>query len=302
MKFSHWPSLLPQIRVAESLYGERGIKLVGEWFDLQTNRISDPAFARLFSDHISLEGTSSSDYNHRLVKYQGSSLLGGIRFFDSDPARPFVEVIAHNFPNAEALQSCVQAEWLCFKPNCYRILTAPETVLSNGAYLVMHIHAARYENMAKPDNRVSLEQFENPQDAIALVHNRYNDLKRSNPELASNVTPEHPDDLRTWHGTNQLKAIKAIHAGISTTVGVLAITPGSIEWIEGDVVQEEVIITKYTGHNFATSAQCTWASRNNIDRTRLLIGTIDRLNTASHRTAIKSGRKAVLSYIFIPVS
>lgn len=92
-----WPSLAGQLALARRLHGDaRGARVAG-WLSLQRARVDDPAFARRFSDHIDLPGVASGDYNHRLIETPRGALLGGVRFYGRDVARPFVEVVAHGF-------------------------------------------------------------------------------------------------------------------------------------------------------------------------------------------------------------
>lgn len=298
MLASEWPSLAPQITLADRLFEQRGAALLGEWLDRQVERITDPAFARLFSDHIDLPGVVPGDYNHRLVGSRGRRLLGGIRFYGHDVARPFVEVIAHDFIDWETLRDCVTAEWKAFAPLHLRTLVAPGAALPADAHVDMGIHVARYCDMAPPDDHVSLAPFENPEEAVAMVETRFDDLARTDPELARNISAAEPDDLRAWHGEDRIRAIRADVDGIKMTVGLLAIAPGAVEWVEGDEVNEEVVARTHSGNGFAASAQKAWAARTDVDPDRLLVGTIDRLNVASRRTAIKAGRDVVLDYAF----
>ncbi|WP_281825675.1 hypothetical protein [Jannaschia rubra] len=55
------------------------------------------------------------------------------------------------------------------------------------------------------------------------------------------------------------------------------------------------------GQGFGASAQRAWAARRDIDPDRLLVGTIDRLNVASARTAARAGRRRVLDHAFLPL-
>lgn len=300
MRASDWTSLLPQISLADRLYGSRGAVMFNEWLDLQNARISDPEFARLFSSYVSLSGIMSGDYNHRLIRFHNKSLLGGIRFYGQDASMPFVDVIAHDFDDWNALRGCIASEWESFKPYRFRVLIVPETPVPETAYIDMSVHAAPYAEIAPPDGRVSLRRFDNAEDAVALVTNRYANLEQTDPDLANNLSPAEPDDIRDWHRNHQLKAIHARTEGSDEIAGLLAIAPGAIEWVEGDEVNEEVVLSAYNGGGLAASAQCAWAARADFDPQRLLVGTIDRLNAASRRTAINVGRKAILNYVFIP--
>jgi hypothetical protein len=122
-------------------------------------------------------------------------------------------------------------------------------------------------------------------------------LATENPKLANNISAESPDDLRNWHKTGELHAITA-HNHI---VGLLAIAPGHVRWIKGYEVNEEVISSPHAGHGYAASAQKAWAHRPTTDPDRLLLGTINRHNTASRRTAENAGRQRILDATFMPL-
>ena len=101
-----WPSLDAHIELAQSLFGAGGPERVRAWFAAQLDRVTDPDFAQLFAEHIALPGVAEADFNHRIVERGGLRLLGGIRFFGGDAARPFVEAIAW----AQGLMAIEQAE------------------------------------------------------------------------------------------------------------------------------------------------------------------------------------------------
>jgi hypothetical protein len=54
-------------------------------------------------------------------------------------------------------------------------------------------------------------------------------------------------------------------------------------WIDGNEINEEVIAVEHQGHGYAALAQTAWAKHIARDRSQLLIGTIDRLNTSSRK-------------------
>lgn len=296
-----WPTFRPQIALSEHLFGARGAVLLGNWFDQQIERITDPAFARLFSDHIDLAGVISGDYNHRFIECEAGALIGGIRFYGGDLARPFVEIIAHDFEDEKALLDCISVEWATFAPLHFRLLMASGAVLPPFAHVDMTIYAARFRDMSPPDNRVSLARFESVEEAVSMVAARYAELARSDPTLARNISAADEDDLQAWHDDGHLQAIRAYLKGRTATVGLFAAAAGVVEWIEGDEVKEEVVSAEYSGHGFATSAQVAWAARPEADPDLLLVGTIERLNIASRRSAENAGRAALLDYVLVPI-
>jgi hypothetical protein len=161
--------------------------------------------------------------------------------------------------------------------------------------LDMTVHVARYGDMAPPDGRATLAPFADVEEAIELTLRRYADLAERQPELARNIRAANADDLRVWHRSGHLKAIRVG----PETVGLLAAAPGAVEWIEGDELHEEAVMSAHAGHGYAASAQAAWAAAANP--VGLMVGTIDRLNHASRRTATRAGRRALLTYGFVPI-
>lgn len=303
-----WPSLAGQLAVADTMFGDEGAALVEAWLLDEIGHVGDPAFAKLFTDYSSLPGVAANDYTHRYVRSRAGELVGGIRFYGQDTSRPFVEVIAHSFDNLRGLAACVLSEWSAFGAKELRMRTRPGELTRPDAGIDakvdVTIHASRHRDMAPPDGRVRLEMFEHVEDAIAMVRQRYERVAAVDPDLARNVSAADPDDLRSWHTQNQLRAIQAIGNGSSAgdtdrTVGLLAVAPGRVAWIEGDEVNEICIATEHNGHGYGSSAQREWAAGIASERDRNMVGTIDRLNHASRCSAERARRPAVLEEVFV---
>lgn len=302
---TRWPSLEDQLSVAERLFGAQGRSLVRDWLEGEVGHIDDPAFAKLFTDHISLPGVADGDYAHRYIRSAEGELIGGIRFYAHDTSRPFVEIVAHSFADAspsikdlDRLRDCVRSEWSMFQPLDLRLRVAPGRVDHPTARTDVTIHAARHRDMAPPNGRVQLTPFADVEEAMEIVRDRYAKITVHALDLAENISPADPDDLRAWYEADQLRAIVAEAA----PVGLLAIAPGSVAWIEGDAVNEEVVVAAHGGQRYASSAQTAWAATMAPNRNRVLVGTIDRLNPASRRSAERAGRPAVLKEIFLPLA
>ena len=292
---ARWPSLADQVTVADALYGDDGGRLVAEWLDTQLGFVADAEFAAMFSDHIILPGIAPLDFAHRHLRAPRGELLGGIRFSGQDVARPFVDVLAHSFTDLSALADTVAAEWAPFAGRFMRLQHRPGIINGDNVILDQTIHIARYDQMTPPDGRVRLTPLPDAGTAIALVATRYADLAAANPELAGNIAPQDAEEIGDWHRSGRLRSIDVD----GTTVGLIAIADGEIGWITGDEVKEEVIALDYIGHGYAASAQAAWAAHIADDPGRLLIGTIDRHNHASRRTAERAGRPAVLENVFV---
>lgn len=313
-----WPSLSHQLALAERLYGEDGAGRIENWLRTQIDRIGNAEFARLFSDHIDLPGIASLDYAHRYVRTGVGSLIGGIRFYGHDIERPFVEVIAHDFgpgsgddatldaETLSALARVVASEWSAFRPLHLRFRVPPGVALLPNARVDTHVFVSRYGDMAPPDGRVRLVPFKDVHGlsaadvAMGMVGERFGAMERDEPVLRRNVSPIEPDYLRELHEAGRLHAI--MPSGAAAPVGLLAVAPGGVDWIEGDEVMEEIVGQKYAGHGYAASAQATFAARPETPPDELLIGTIDALNVASRRTAERAGRANVMDYLFMKLA
>ena len=106
-------------------------------------------------------------------------------------------------------------------------------------------------DMRHPPVHISLEPFEQLEAAAALVRARYQRLAADDPELARNVAPATTEDLRLWHESGQLRAVRTR----DTVVGLLAVAAGQIRWIDGDEINEEVINVEHSGNGYAALAQ-----------------------------------------------
>ena len=290
-----WSSLADELAVADELFSSRGDAMVASWLEVETARTNDRDFALQFSEHIELPGISTNDYLHRNIHTSHGDLLGGIRFYRRDVSRPFVEVIAHSFGSLERLRDCVRAEWSELVPTSLRLCARPGRISGPGVLLDQSIYVARCGDMRRHSPRVSLTSFADADAALDIVRRRFAYMSTHDPDLARNVLARSSDELREWHHTGHLQAITVD----GEPVGVLAVAPGTIRWIDGDEIKEGVIDVRHSEHGYAALAQAAWASGPGPNPDRLLIGTIDGLNIASLRTAERAGRHRVLDLVFV---
>jgi hypothetical protein len=294
---SNVPSLDGQRALASEMFGEHGQKVIAQWWSAEVDRIEDADFACEFAEHVVLPGVVACEFNHRDVRFSGGRLLGGIRFYGRDVGRPFVDVFGHAFDDLGELCRCAKSEWSAFAPRYLRLHELPGRISGPSVLRDTGIHAARYREMPASDGRVTLETFDRVEEALEIVDRRYRQLAAQDRALARNVSPESADGLRDLHAVGRLRAIRSGEG----TVGVLAVAPGAITWLEGDEIQEEVIDVGCGGHGYAASAQRAWAKDVATDPARFLIGTIDRLNGASRTTAERAGRPQVMEAVFLPL-
>ena len=308
---SDWPSLVGHRDLADRLFGPAGRDRVQDWFDRQCDRVDDPEFARLFTDHISLPGIAPADYAHRVVRAEGCRVLGGIRFFNGRVDRPFVELVAWAAEDgSEAgwtrLRRMVLRDWAAFRPRSLRVLVPADTALPDDAVTDMTVHAATYRAMAAgpaAETAVHLTPFEDVRVAVRTMRQRYADVAATDAALAANVGATAQDDLAALHHAGRLLAI--LNDG--RVVGLIATEAGAVAWVAGDVVVEQVIGTAHAGRGLAAAAQQTLARAMSAHplsarADTLLLGTIDRHNIASRKAALRAGRPAILRYAFIPLT
>ncbi len=309
-----WSSLEPIDALAARLLGASdGRAALDAWFARQLERTSDPAFARLFTDHLDLPGIADDDYLHRLVEMDDLLVLGGIRFYAQDPTRPFVEVIAWHPIGAgsnvspwdaevvKRLRAVVPREWRAFAPLHVRLQVAGEraaSALPADCIIDVAVHVAAAHTMAPDDGTVTLAPFDDPADALALVDARFAALRFDEPALARNVSPADADTLDECHRAGSL--FRIVVGG--RTVGLIATLPDRIDWLGGEVVIEEIVSVEHAGHGYAAAAQRALNARYAREGApRLLIGTIDGANVASSRSAVRAGRPVVFRYVFVPL-
>lgn len=301
-----WPSLADEVELAGRLFGTAGHRRVAHWVDQKVALVDNSDFANDFAAHVNLPGIAALDYAHRIVHTRHGELIAGISFYANNIERPdpiqmpaprprgFVDIVAHTFTDRTALADCVAGEWAKFSVSHLRLCGHPGELTGDDVVLDGTVHVARYNQMAPHDGRVRLVSLPDSHEAIRIVADRYAELAVLQPELANNVFPQARDDLEQLHRSNQLQGIEVD----GTVAGVIAIAPGEIRWITGDEIQEEVISSAYLCHGYASSAQTAWSSRTTNPET-LLMGTIDRHNHASRRTALRAGRPAVLAEVFV---
>jgi len=276
--------------------------MLADWLDRQFSRIDDRTFAAAFSEVSARLNIPSPDFNHRIVHLKGHRLLGGIRFYGQRVDRPFVEVVAHDFDSYDDLRRCVADEWAVFRPKSLRLAVPVAAQVVPDATLDTSVYAARYGDLKPPDDRVSLDAFTSSEAAFELIDTCFIALRNTDPNIAKRLNQTRLDDVRLWQDQGHVKAIRAkLEEGVKT-VGVLAICHDCIEWREGDVVYEEMVLREYGGNGFAALAQRAWAAGQGIKHDRYLLGTIDQKNAISRRTATKAGRERVLDYSFLPLA
>lgn len=277
-----WASLAPDRALAAAIPG--GPVALDHWLAAQRARVTDPAFAALFDSAAAATGQPRDAFLHRHLCSRYGPVLGGIRFFGGDPARPFVEILAHDMDDPDALARVVAAEWAAFAPAEMRLRLAPGSGPGRPDCALWYGLA---EALRSPGAPVDLRPV-GADVAAPLVAAAY--AAQHDRALARRIAPA---DRETLADVAACGGLHGIHD--PDLAGILAIAPGAVDWVPGHRVEELAVAPAARGRRLAARAQATWAR----DRTGPLIGTIDALNGASAASAARSGRRAVLQWRFV---
>lgn len=294
-----WPSLVHELALEIAIFGSSSNR-VKNWLDQQLSFLHDQDFARLFSDNIDCFDVEPSAYNHRLLKTHDGSMLGGIRFYGLDVARPFVEVIAHNFANLDALRIHVKEHWQVFSPQFVRLSAPAHELPTSDAVLDVSIHGAPYTKMAPPTADIVLSQDVQLDVLNQMVIARYERVKQDHQQLGRNISAAGLDSLTKCHENDDLYVARLSKG--TDPIGMICVRDGAIGWLQGDEVVEEVIVAKASGRGHATKMQTGLAAiRAQKTPEKLLIGTIDKHNHASRKSAERAGRPEIMRRVFLPL-
>jgi len=295
-----FPSLFCEQALEHKLFGASSQRL-HDWLQKQLDFISDQDFARLFSDNIDCFDVETSAYNHRFIETDDGSMLGGIRFFGLDVERPFVEVIAHDFADMDKLKDVVCRHWRVFAPQSMRLTVKAHTLPTPDAVLDVSIHAAHYDQMNEPAGQLCLQKEIELPVLKKFVDMRYDALVDQQTALSRNISAASNEELQGCYDQQNLYVAR-LHAEVDL-IGMIAVGERAIGWIDGEQVIEEVVDVTRSGRGYAAQMQMEMAALRKQDHPKcLLIGTIDRFNYASRKSAERAGRPEVLRRVFVPLS
>lgn len=275
---------------------------ISSWLKMQISCCSDSSYSAIFSDHIDLPGIKSEDYLQRIIPVGDGLLLGGIRFYNRNLERPFVDLMAWSgMPDWDLWMAVIRREWAIFKPLHVRLLRGDPhdgMMLPEGC-VDQSIHSGQINTLAQFPSLPSLqlidcENFQEAADYVAECHQAFASL---NPSLALEVRPADAEDLAECLETGTLHFVILNNERI----GLFATAWRAIEFIQGYVVVEEIIHPAFQGRGLAKYVQREAAALLNKagEGEKTMIGTIHAHNIASRKTAIGAGRPEILQYEFI---
>lgn len=269
---------------------------IERWLAAACARVGDLAFARQFAAQFDRFDAPPEAYAHRLAQIApGRRALGGVRFYGGDGARPFVDIVAWDEEaGLDRLAAAVAAEWRAFRPFALRLLT-PGDALPSGGVVDQTIHVATAAQMRAPLGDLALAPIEDLAEAERFLAARYAAVAAADPALRAELSPADAAELETCRKTGVARWMIAE----DRRVGLLALAPGAIAFLEGLVVWEIAVAAEAAGRGHAAEAQrLLGAALATASPQRGLLGTIHRLNAASRRSAERAGRPARFAYAF----
>ena len=263
------------------------------WLDKQLAWRTDEAFAKGFAEGVPVAGATQADYLQREIEVGESRVLAGIRFMGQRRLMPFVDLVAWDGPepDASAAAEVVRREFAVFEPRALRVLRVGEPA-AEGVRLDQSVHAARAGDFADGDVEagVALIGWDEPEAAAELVGETYAAMGEAFCEA---VVPATAEGLRDCAADGTLCRIEVG----GEVAGVWATEPGKVEFLPGQIVVEEVLVERFRGRGLARSVQRLGARL--LPAEAVLLGTIDRINEASRKTATRAGRPEVMRFSLV---
>jgi hypothetical protein len=272
---------------------------LGNWIRRELDRCDDPAWASIFEPHAAFFKMQPDSFLNRIVRIGGSDVLCAIRFYGGDFMRPFVDVFAWTGALTwQQLMEGMSAEWAEFMPNSVRILTgsafAPAFAVLDQT---VHFGMPREMLMQGRSSRLALVDCDSPEEAFSSAKHWYGELRKDNAALADEVSQSDIEDL----GVCREQGILCWIMVDGMRAGLVGLAPGHIAWLGGMEVNEEILAGAVRGQGLGRFIQSE-AGHRLVEKGMgdvPVIGTIQRLNEASRRTAVSSNRPAIMQYSFL---
>lgn len=275
-----------------------------EMLDEQLSWCADEAFARLRADRIGL--ATAREYLQRVIDVGGARVLCGIRFYNLDPARPFVELIAWTSPEVDlaAAARAAMESFGVFEPGSARVFlagTSPPAVgagcsVSGDAVLCAETLRA-IVGSPPPLNTERVTLIDAAIDtAEEFVAAGYRALAQRSPEIARCIEPADREQLAVCSADGRL----AWWLLDGEVAGLIAVRRERWLGLDGYLMVEEVAAPGQVGKRTAAAAQRRLAeSLAQADAGLPLFGTIDLCNHPSRRAAAGVGRREIGAWWFV---
>lgn len=282
--------------------------LLKNYIDQNFDRYNNDEYGDRFYDYYYVEGSEPKDYRNQIIELSnGNQLMTGIRFFNLEKDRAYIEIEHTNFRewtmdlfNETAI--AIKERYKVFKPFAFRVLSATDYAKK---YPILNVEKDLSFYVGLKGNILSIEKpikypevtLERPEnlDFFSLYEGTVEFYIDENPGSENYVFSLGKKEIERLH-ENQTLFCAYID---EQWAGVIAVDRTIDKYLEGYLIVEEVIIKKFRGRNFAAAIQNKLIEIMPGDDFTLIYGEIHENNIPSRKTAARNGRIRSGTYYFI---
>jgi len=272
------------------------------------NRHQDETYGDRFFDYCYVEGAQPADYKNQIIELSPKhQIMCGIRFFNLDLKRAYVNIEHANFTNWDmdlfnSAAIAIKEKYEVFKPFAYRILSVDEY---NNKYPILNFTKDLSYYVGLKGNILSLEK-PIKYDMIELVRPKNLDFYSlyqgivefyidENPGAEDYVFALSKKDIERLHREQTLFSVYIDEQW----AGITAVERATKKYLEGYLIVEEILIKKFRGKNFGPAMQHKLIELMPGDEYTLIFGEIHENNIPSRKTAARNGRIRSGTHYFI---
>ena len=264
-----------------------------------------PRWCSRFAAYCPVPGANTTDYAARVLDMgPHGTALAGIRFHRLDAHRPFVLVEVWHRPvsaTAEGFCAALAAAFSVFAPPEAHLFAAADPGLpgAKAARTVLAAPLARLRQRPAPAalGRVTLTPAPAVTRTEELLIALYEAFYDRRPDLRDRVTPASTALLRECAALGALWWVEVD----GERAGLLGLRRQDFRGLPGVEVVEEILAPAWWGQGLGPALQRRAFDHLSTDGSVCVWGTIDADNTASERTALRTGRRPLGAWWTVPL-
>ncbi len=302
MEWALLPALLKEWH-EETWLKERLVESVQREFALLDN----PDFGQQFYQYCQLKGTQASDYMYKCWQLSdGGTVITSIRFFGTNLAKPFVELVHRDFHidsivHLQSVANEVYEYHKIFNPKYLRLFDGQgifsdeeENISYDLHYVAAPISFIKQLPLPQRYNDLQLTI----PNSIDLFYEKYKhsfeQLLVEQPHYKELISLESKEDLFQLLAQKTLFCVEID----GQWAGLVAAEQRQEQYLRGFCVIEELLDKEWRGQGFGVALQRHLIERLPAQDNDLIYGTIDDKNMPSLKTAFRVGRKSIGKYVF----
>ena len=274
-------------------------------------RVLSDELAKKFHHYCPVPGASDDDFKNRWLELPGlGRAIIGIRFWNLDLGRPFVavtfsETLLQPGTDIGALKSAVAEVYGLFQPKHLRFFFPGHwrgdiSTWREAHWEKRYLAAPLREMCALPKPR-NLGRLRLRQAADMTFYAAYADLYERRfaafPLLREYTRTETEEAMAEYLQEGTLFEVEVDGAWS----GIICVTRHVEQGLKGFLVVEMLLEPHLSGQGLGVAAQYRLAHALNAEEDDVLFGTIDARNTATIKTARRSGRADVGGFLWLPI-